>query len=81
MAISLAAAWLAADIAGKTYHALPLSLLWNDIMELSLFVFAAYVISALKGKLAGEEEAAIMAYTMPSVRGGYRLLSAAHDGY
>lgn len=58
IAVISAAAWLAADIAGKTYHALPLSLLWNDIMELSLFVFAAYVISALKGKLAGEEEAA-----------------------
>ena len=53
-----AAAWLTADMAGKTYHALPLALIWNEIMELSLFLFAAYVISALKEKLDNEEEVA-----------------------
>lgn len=58
IAVISAAAWLVADIAGKTYHALTLSLLWNDIMEFSLFVFAALVISALKGKLDSEEKAA-----------------------
>lgn len=58
IAMAGAAAWLAADMAGKTYHILPLALLWNDIIELSLFLFAAYVISALKGKLDNEEEVA-----------------------
>lgn len=58
IALAGAAAWLAADMAGKTYHTLPLSLLWNDIMELSHFLFAAYVISALKGKLDKEVEVA-----------------------
>lgn len=58
IAMAGAAAWLTADMAGKTYHALPLALFWNEIMELSLFLFAAYVISALKGKLDNEEEVA-----------------------
>lgn len=56
IAISSAAAWLAADIASKTYYEDSLALLWNDIMELSLFLFAAFVISALKGRLDCEEE-------------------------
>lgn len=58
IAMAGAAAWLAADLAGKTIHAHPLVLLWNDFMELCLFLFAAYVISALKGKLDNEEELA-----------------------
>lgn len=58
MAIISAVVWLAADIAGKTYHEHPLVLLWNDIMEFSLFLFAAYVISALKGRLDREEDIA-----------------------
>jgi len=56
MAVIGAVVWLAADIAGKTYHENPLVLIWNDIMEFSLFLFAAYVISALKGRLDREEE-------------------------
>ena len=56
IAVAGAAAWLAADITGKTYYEHPWALLWNDIMELSLFLFAAYAISALKGRLDCEEE-------------------------
>jgi len=58
IAVLGAAAWLAADIGGKAYHENSLALLWNDFMELSLFLFAAYVISALKEKLDCEEEIA-----------------------
>ena len=58
IAVTGAAAWLVADIAGKTYREHPLALLWNDIMELSLFLFAAYVISALKWRLDSEKELA-----------------------
>lgn len=56
IAISGAVVWLVADITGKSYHEYPLSLLWNDLVELSLFLFAAYIISALKGRLDREEE-------------------------
>lgn len=56
IAVIGAAAWLAADIAGKEYLGNSLALLWNDFMELSLFLFAAYVISALKERLDCEEE-------------------------
>lgn len=58
MAVIAAMVWLAADIAGKTFYEHPLVLLWNDIMEFSLFLFAAYVISDLKGRLDREEEIA-----------------------
>ncbi len=58
IAVTGSVAWLVADIAGKTYREHPLSILWNDIMELSLFLFAAYVISALKGRLDCEEKLA-----------------------
>lgn len=56
MAVIGAVVWLAADIAGKNYDEHPLVLLWNDLMEFSLFLFAAYVISDLKGRLDREEE-------------------------
>jgi diguanylate cyclase (GGDEF)-like protein len=58
IAVTGAVAWLAADIAGKAYHDNSLVLLWNDFMELTLFLFAAYVISELKERLDCEEEAA-----------------------
>lgn len=58
IAVVSAAAWLAAGITGQIYHEQTLVLLWNDTMELCLFLFAAYVISALRGRLDSEEELA-----------------------
>lgn len=58
IAVAAAAAWLAAGITGRMHHEHTLLLLWNDTMELCLFLFAAYVISALRGKLDREEELA-----------------------
>lgn len=58
ISVAGAAAWLAAGIVGRMYHEHTLVLLWNDMMELCLFLFAAYVISALRGKLEREEELA-----------------------
>ena len=58
IAVAASVAWLAAGIAGRMYHERTLALLWNDTMELCLFLFAAYVISALRGKLDREEELA-----------------------
>jgi len=58
VAVAGAVAWLAADMAGKRYHGLPLELIWNEAVELSLFLFAALVISSLKGRLDREEELA-----------------------
>ncbi len=58
VSVASAAAWLAAGIAGRMYHEHALVLLWNDTMELCLFLFAAYVISALRGRLDREEEVA-----------------------
>jgi diguanylate cyclase (GGDEF)-like protein len=40
--------WLVASISGKQYTEYPFSLFWNDFIELGLFLFAAFVISALK---------------------------------
>jgi len=56
ISVASAAAWLAAGIAGRMNHEHTLVLIWNDAMELCLFLFAAYVISALRGKLECEEE-------------------------
>lgn len=56
ISVASAAAWLAAGIAGRMNHEHTLVLIWNDAMELCLFLFAAYVISALRGKLESEEE-------------------------
>jgi predicted signal transduction protein with EAL and GGDEF domain len=55
IAVTGAAAWLAAGITGRMHHEHTLVLIWNDAMELFLFVFAAYVISALRGRLEREE--------------------------
>lgn len=48
--------WLVADMAGKSIHSNPLALIWNEVIELSLFLFAAFTISALRGRLDYEEE-------------------------
>lgn len=58
VSVASAAAWLAAGIAGRMYYEHTLVLLWNDTMELCLFLFAAYVISAFRGRLDREEELA-----------------------
>lgn len=58
VAVAGAVAWLAADVAGKSYHKHALTRLWNDAVELGLFLAAAFVISALKGRLDHEEEQA-----------------------
>jgi diguanylate cyclase (GGDEF)-like protein len=58
IALVSSAAWLAAGITGRMYHEHTLVLLWNDMMELCLFLFAAYVISALRGRLDREQELA-----------------------
>lgn len=58
VAVAGAVAWLAADVAGKSYHKHALTRIWNDAVELSLFLSAAFVISALRGRLEREEEQA-----------------------
>lgn len=56
VAVAGAVAWLAADVAGKSYQKHALTRIWNDAVELGLFLAAAFVISALKGRLQREEE-------------------------
>lgn len=48
--------WLIATLAGRKYSEYPLSLFWNDLAELGLFIFAAFIISTLKELLARAEE-------------------------
>lgn len=48
--------WLVATLAGKQYSEYPLSLFWNDLAELGLFLFAAFIISAIKELLVRAEE-------------------------
>lgn len=58
VAVAGAIAWLAADVAGKSYQKHALTRIWNDVVELSLFLASAFVISALRGRLEREEEQA-----------------------
>jgi diguanylate cyclase (GGDEF)-like protein len=49
-----ALAWLVAEMVGRDYHQLEFALLWNDLMELLLFLLTALIFSALKGALERE---------------------------
>lgn len=56
VAVAGAVAWLAADVAGGRYYETPFAIIWNDGIELCLYLFAALVISSLKGRLDHEQE-------------------------
>lgn len=46
--------WLAAEMAGTERYQFEFALLWNDLMELLLFLLSALVVSSLKGALERE---------------------------
>lgn len=47
--------WLVAGLLGKKYHAHPVELYWDDIMELIFFLVVTILISALKNSLQREK--------------------------
>lgn len=54
LSIASALAWLLAEMGGRQYYQFEFALLWNDLMELLLFLLSALVVSALKGALERE---------------------------
>lgn len=73
-----ALAWLVADMAGKHMYQLTFALLWNDFMELLLFLLTGMIISALKGALDRENGMARTDHltNLPNRRHYYELVTA-----
>lgn len=78
--ISLAGAlvWLLAEMAGRERYHFEFALLWNDLMELLLFLLSALVVSSLKGALEREKGMARTDHltNLPNRRHYYELVTA-----
>jgi diguanylate cyclase (GGDEF)-like protein len=55
LSLAGALAWLLAEMWGRERYQFEFALLWNDIMELLLFLLTALVVSSLKGALEQEK--------------------------
>lgn len=58
VSVAGAAAWLIAELAGLRYYEHEIAVFWNDVMELTLLLFAAFLLSALKSSLEKERTTA-----------------------
>ncbi|MDD2733679.1 MAG: GGDEF domain-containing protein [Desulfuromonadaceae bacterium] len=54
LSLAGALAWLLAEMVGRERYHFEFALLWNDLMELLLFLLSALVVSSLKGALERE---------------------------
>src|SRR4051794_7907052 len=58
MSFAAALVLLVAGLTAKKYHAHPVELYWNDVMELVFFLVVSLLISALRSSLQREKEMA-----------------------
>ncbi|NTW98664.1 MAG: diguanylate cyclase [Geobacteraceae bacterium] len=78
LSFASALAWLLAEMGGRHHSQSEFALYWNDLMELTLFLLTALIVSALKGVLERENRVARTDHltNLPNRRHYYELVTA-----